>query len=469
MTEKRSRSAPWLVILAIVTLFNPNINILDILPDFIGYFILARIFLRAADIAPYFEEARTWITRLAYLNLAKIAGLLIIGMARSVNVQDYDIYALVTLLFTAAEIICLIPAIKNTFAALDYLGERTAAVSLISEDGKKKASLAALTYTALITKCALAFIPELFRLTVDTESGTVNLAARLYAPILILCTAVSLIIGIIWLLRATGFARGVIREGLFKESLELLAKEGSYEEFEKKIAIRREGRAFLCFILSAILSFNLVFDNFNNVNLLPKLIFGAIFSVGILGLLKPLEEKGTHRRWAIALLICNSVFGIAAFFFEISFLDNFEYADLLDFKNAEALAAFISYVTSAAILTLIHLGLIALFFFVMKKYTDNLGYINESGQVIANDSYHRALNRKTAALTVLYSLSSLLNLARVILSGIVEVIYFNSALGIVSSMVVSVFPAIGLFANISVAACAIYSVYYFNMLKEERK
>ena len=47
----RTIKTGWLIF-AVVMLFNPNVNLIDILPDFIGYFILAKFFERAADSAP---------------------------------------------------------------------------------------------------------------------------------------------------------------------------------------------------------------------------------------------------------------------------------------------------------------------------------------------------------------------------------------------------------------------------------
>ena len=49
---KGRRSSFGLVVFALILLFNPNINLIDALPDFIAYFILAKVFLPAADSAP---------------------------------------------------------------------------------------------------------------------------------------------------------------------------------------------------------------------------------------------------------------------------------------------------------------------------------------------------------------------------------------------------------------------------------
>ena len=469
MIDKRSRKGTWLVIFALVTLFNPNINLIDPLPDFIGYFILCRVFLRAADAAPYFDEARRAIMRLAYVNIGKIFGLIVIGITRSGNTASYDIYALVTLVFSAAEIICLIPAVKNTFAALDYLGERTDAVSLISDKrGKLGLTLPTLTYVFTVTKAALAFLPEMLRLTRNVESKEALRLVKLYAPALVLSVIVVLVLGIIWLIRTLKFTKGVIKEGLFQSSLEILASAGSYSEFEKKLAIRKIGRAFICFTLAAIFSVDLIFDNFNSVNLFPDFLFGIFMLLGISGILEKDMTSRVVRVLATALPIAHVILSLASFFLEVNFLDNFEYADLLNFSNPEALSAFIPYVTVSSVSTLIHLGISVLLFVSMKQLTDShLGLKDECGELVTKSAEIRAINKKTVVFATLSALCGAFNLLRVILSGIVKVIYFKSVGGGVSSMIVSVFPSVGLFANAIAILYIIYTIYYLNTVKDE--
>ena len=83
----------WLIF-ALIMLFNPNLQLIDILPDFIGFFILAKFIERAADAAPYFEEARAAFVKLGYISLAKIPALFVIVLVRSKNTLDNDIIAL---------------------------------------------------------------------------------------------------------------------------------------------------------------------------------------------------------------------------------------------------------------------------------------------------------------------------------------------------------------------------------------
>jgi hypothetical protein len=50
----RPRRLSLAITVALILLFNPSINVVDVLPDFIAYFILARIFDGPSVAAPYF-------------------------------------------------------------------------------------------------------------------------------------------------------------------------------------------------------------------------------------------------------------------------------------------------------------------------------------------------------------------------------------------------------------------------------
>jgi len=131
MKKRKNKIIYGLIVFCLILLFNPNINVIDPLPDFIAWFLLARIFESAADSAPHFEEARANFIRLGWINLLKIPAFLLIMFVKSKDTLDNNIYALVSLSFAVFELILTTQAVKYLFTALFYLGERTEASSLI--------------------------------------------------------------------------------------------------------------------------------------------------------------------------------------------------------------------------------------------------------------------------------------------------------------------------------------------------
>ena len=179
-TEHKNKRTATTVIIAFIMLFNPNINLYDVLPDFIGYIILARLFERAADAAPYFEEARAAFVKLAYVSIAKIPAIVIVTTTRMGNVQDHDIVALMTLIFAVLEILFIIPAAKNAFDALLYLGQRTDAQSLIKSGSLTSTeALKSFTLVFLIFKSLIYSLPEMLRIALEAQATPSKLGGAL--------------------------------------------------------------------------------------------------------------------------------------------------------------------------------------------------------------------------------------------------------------------------------------------------
>ena len=69
----RTAKIPWgLMALAFVFLFNPNISVLDVLPDFFGYIILSLALLKVSMLCEGLAEARRAFERLILVDGAKI-------------------------------------------------------------------------------------------------------------------------------------------------------------------------------------------------------------------------------------------------------------------------------------------------------------------------------------------------------------------------------------------------------------
>ena len=333
----------WLIF-AFVMIFNPNIQLIDFLPDFIGFFILARFFERAADAAPYFEEARRAFLKLAYISLSKIPALMIVAFVRSKNTTDNDIVTLLALVFATLELIYLIPAIKNIFDALSYLGERGNVPALIRSDSLISTDvLRSFTLVFAIFKCILYTLPEFLKLTRSVEIGSYTsiLTGSRYYPWAIMA---SLILGFVfggaWLCRIIRFARAIKREGRFYPALMEIADVNSFEEYEKKVYYRFVNRTFLFFILSAIFSVDLTFSDYNDVNLLPSFISGIFFSLGLFGLIRCTRDKKLTIAAAISTVLYNITAAIK-WGLEIAFLDKFSYADLFRHYSETALKEYI--------------------------------------------------------------------------------------------------------------------------------
>ena len=465
----RTMKTGWLIF-ALVMIFNPNVNIIDFLPDFIGFFILAKFFERAADAAPYFDEAKKAFTRLCIISSAKLPALLIVTMIRSANTLDNDVVALMALVFAALELIYVIPAINNTFAALSYLGERSGARSLIRDDTViSTESLRSLTLTFAVMKCLFYTLPEFLRLTrsVDEGSTTSMLTGSRFYPWAVMASLIlGFILGGVWLSRMRKYVKSIRTEGCFFSALEAMASEGSYAEFEKRIRERSIRRYFLIFVLAAALSVDLSFSNLNEINLLPSFIFGILFTISLAGIAKQCSEAKINVRTSSVLgtIYCSA--SLVKYVFEVIFLSDYGYSALLDGKNIAALQQYRIIEIFSVIEGSLYIALIALFYVTMKKFCCEK-LIRRAHDDAQRSAYYYELRRKTLTLSAIGLISGLVSIINVFLNGDVKLIFTNANDVTMPTMVVSSLPWFGLVVTVFTIAYVFYSVYYFNLIKDE--
>ena len=65
LTQRKSLTLKSVVV-ALIFFFNPNIGILDLLPDFIGALLFVRLLRHPAELSPYFAEARSAFASLTF-------------------------------------------------------------------------------------------------------------------------------------------------------------------------------------------------------------------------------------------------------------------------------------------------------------------------------------------------------------------------------------------------------------------
>ena len=462
-----------LILFALITLFNPNINVVDVLPDFIGFFILARLFGRGSDIAPHFEEAAVASRRAAILSLCKIPALFVIGVARGQNTMDNDIIVLMAVLFAALEIIFYISAAKNIFAALFYLGERTDASSLIRNDKEMCSdSLASLSYLLIILKAVAYALPETLRLTrmADIGSSTIYITGSKYYPYaLITGLALTLTVGIAWLIRATKYLKGVKREGKFYTALYSLITSDMIAEHEMRVKKRRSVRACTLFVAGAVLFINLTFSNFENINIIPPFAALILISLSVLYFVSRSGLHGKYRHLLITSCTGAVIFSALSYVFEIIFVYKYGYDDLLYEANTEARAAYDTVFTFSVFEFLFTLAIFVLFFFIMKGYIrNNLGTHPDSQNYrITDQIYHENLIFRTKRLAVIASVAAFIRLVESFLSGRVMMVLTDSLISSSTSLITSVAPWMGLIVTAANLVFILYSLYYFSNIKDE--
>lgn len=474
MEDKRRKRFYTLLIFSIVLLFNPNVNVIDILPDFIAWFILAKLFERAADSAPYFEEARLGFIKLGWISLAKIPALLLIFFVKGQNTLDNDIFALVSFSFAVAEAIFAIKAASNTFKGLFHLGERTSASALIATFAppicKKRhitpQNLKEYTYFFFICKCILYFLPDMFLLTrISKETGQLLTISKHYPTVLLLSQLIGLVIGSIWIARVIKYVKAVRDEGLFEDALASMATEDSLIKMETKTKIRLISSSLTLICVAVFFTVDLVFDNLNGINLLPNFIYGILMLMAMAMLIKHCNAK----KAVLAFGILFSVFSLTTYILLARFLSEYTYADIATNNLART-----SYLFVLVFGTVEFLLLVAFLIFAAKAFSSfiltNTGLSPDSDRYMRMEKeYHSALIKKNYTMTVLGILAALAKCINIFLNSSVKKIYTDESdimMPIISS---SPIPWFNLVITITSIMYIGYTLYFLSTIKEEVK
>lgn len=478
---KNKKRGVGALIFALVLLINPNIHTIDILPDFIAYFIIAKALGYAALRAPYFEEARGAFLKLGFLSLAKLPSFVIITSVRSGNVSDGDISALFAISFAAIEIWLSVVAIRNLFAAFYYLGERSDASSLLSPFAVSKRGrtmtpegLESLSVAFAVTKCLGYLLPELLLLSKAVLVGSTQKVfnpARVYPYALILSLTVVLIFGIIFARRFSRYIRAIFAEGKFKSSLDLMCDEDKLTPLKMKLKVRDIRFSLTLIILAAFLSVDIRFENLYSVNLLPRVLFVLLLSYGATRICAHVE--GGVR--AVKISGCAAaILSLVAWVADTLFLTAYGYEGIAASMSVRMLYIPITVLYfSEAIVTVVLLLSVAS---LMKRFIlTNTGILPTSDRYsIADRDYHRVLTRNIyiwfgfgTASAVSKALESLFRaFSRTKISGIVD---DSSWFGedVTGMLTVGLVPWFGVVLFALSALFIGYTLYLFRLLGDE--
>lgn len=459
---------PWkLIFLAFVFLFTPNINVIDLLPDFVGYFIIVRLLRYPADLSPYFAEARSTFQKLAWLSVLKIPAIAIVlgsGVGRG------DTTALLALGFGVGDLILGIMAVKYLFDALFYLGERTNADAILHpfSMSKKRAltpeSYRGFTILFIIVKCAVATLPEFLLLTENTADGiytSANLA--LYPMTLILAQLLGLTVGIVWLRRSICYAKALFANNTLEDGLyEMFGGDFDFH-YETKFRLRSLAASFVISICAVFLAFTIRFDNLSGAFLLPSALFPLALSYALF-----VGRKYYKNLKPIFVLgLCGGALGIiesvlSAFFFEKYGIDDLYY-------DKAAKIAYLPYEIVSLLTCSLSIALLVLLMCRMRTFVyENTGISpsDNAYRTVDRDFHKLLLRRAYLCFGLGISLFSIKG-ADVILYGIPKILFTNTSDITMPTIVSPALPWLSTVAMLVSVAFILSALYFFSTLKDE--
>ncbi|MBP5209485.1 MAG: hypothetical protein J6125_01350 [Clostridia bacterium] len=325
MKDNRPRFRFGLMIAAIIFLCNPNVNLIDPLPDFFGYLFLA-LSLSDAEVAfPYFSEARSGFFKVMWISLSKIPAALLMLSIWSRDYSQKSIIPVFTLSYAFVELVFLIPAVSAFFEGVFYLGTRFDCECVLKTP-KNLGSLTAegvtrVTLIFLLIKGIMGTLPEFSLASVRQYSpdavmtGGRVVASSLYPLLLLAGAMIVLILGISWASILIRWLRYLARDG----GMDRLLREHLLAKADVLATRRRLGRVAAALTVLTVgvgCGIDLVFDD---VNMLPDVLSAVMFVVG-LRLLLPFCKKA---KIAIPLFSVYGAVSFAAYVMKVVWVERY--------------------------------------------------------------------------------------------------------------------------------------------------
>lgn len=284
-----------------IFLFNPTINIVDPLPDFIGYWLIALGLTAMAYLSGALSAARKNFVYLAFITAGKLA----VSFALPRATETFTV--LMAFSFAVAEAVLFIPAMSNLFEGMSSLGLRLGSDDVfyvpLSRGKAKKAeklnktfsrmtvgALKIFTIIAFIVRAAGSVIPTLPSLmlygdTLFVTSGQINWSD--YVGVLyILAWIAGFAVGIPWLSSFMRYWKGVSKDGVFTSPL--------CEKYENEVLTDKgrlaSDRMKKVMIICVVMSISTIYLPIDYVNAIPGFITAGLCVAAFLYLL-PSERK----------------------------------------------------------------------------------------------------------------------------------------------------------------------------------
>ena len=460
----KSKRAYPLIILSLVFLFNPNINLIDILPDCIAYILLALVIGDLAQSIPYLAECKSAVLKLALVTLVKIPAF---SVMYSNMKYGSDIVTLFTFSFAVLEFILIYTAVKNLFLALSYIGERTDCKSVREPFPLNRRSslspemLEKITLIFFLIKGALNVLPELLLLT--SENFALRKQFRdAYPAVLVISILASLIIGAIWLGYAIKYVKSIKKKDDLKEAISTIEVYSRPEVSSSEKLAKRLTDALNMLAFSSIFIFDIAVQDFGGRNILPHFIYGLILFYAVFSL----TENKTYRGLLSVFAVGFSMSAIVNQSLSAQFFGMYQYVDLSYSKYARA--AYMPIKATAVCEVVFILAITVISAFVLARF------IKEHTEVLPSDpAYgesvkraHRRLIRNALPLMLISAVINVLKCINVFIMEKVTIIYSEvNPDGIAASSAPALNTVIFLLSIIFV----VYSFFIVSTLKEEVK
>ena len=379
---------------ASVFFFNANINIIDILPDLIGYIIISLSLVNLSFLNEDIDKAGKFFRYMIIVEACKFLSLLwLFGLGKPAERETGTL--LLTFVFAIIEAGILFVAYSSLFEGIQSLGfahKNTAVLGTPKPEKKSYTETArAFTLFFVIFKSAMAVLPELSNLTSYsyTEGNSMMYLYDFIGIMRAFGFIIVTVVGIVWMTKFIKYFKRLSLDGDFCGALEeiyterVLSKRGPMIKFNM-------GIVFFLFSAALVFMFDLRFDG---VNITPDFIGAMLILLAIVFLNKYDKTPKLLLRFSSVGYFAASASAYAA---EIVFYDKYYYTAI--FRSTAAKSFYILVCVLQVLSTLffaaVVLAYIMTLYQIIKEHT---GYVygreSEVNEAKLRD-YHKESSKK---------------------------------------------------------------------------
>ncbi len=321
-----------LICAGFILLFNPVINVFDVVPDAIGYLLIFAGLTRLSYFYERADAARRFFGWLALIGLAKIGSVALVVTP----VESGSMKLLLTFVFSIAEAAMFAPAVVWLFegyqsAALKLGSDRSNTVT--TKKGKTvDTTVRARNYMIffMIFRCAATLVPELTELEMYDRVGNVsNLSMPLtyYKKMFyIIFSALTLIFGVIYIVTVSRFFSSTRKDKTMNEAFAAQYEKAKAEREGFFISVRMK-TGLLLFTLSVIALIPLYFDSVN-------IMIGVIFAGLVISSAVAMKKDVPHVLTLVPLSAVTAALSVLSFIMQVNFFNGGKTEDVLHFADS---------------------------------------------------------------------------------------------------------------------------------------
>lgn len=360
------------IALASVFFFNSNINIIDVIPDLIGYIIISLALVSLSFLNEDIDKAGRFFRYMIIVEACKFLSLLwVFGLGRPDERETGTL--LLTFVFAIIEAGILFVAYSSLFEGIQSLGfahKNTAVLGTSNPEEKSYTEKArAFTLFFVIFKSAMAVLPEFANLTsyTYTEGSSIMYLYDFIGIMRAFAFIIVTVVGIVWMTKFIKYFKRLSKDSDFCGELEViyiervLSKRGPMIKFNM-------GIVFFLFSAALVFMFDLRFDG---VNITPDFIGAMLIILAIVFLNKyDKSPKKLLKLSSIGYFVASA----SAYASEILFYEKYYYTAI--FRSTAAKVCYILWcslrVLSTIFFALVVLAYIQTLYSIIKEHT---GYV----------------------------------------------------------------------------------------------